>query len=305
MTATRSDSTEDPDVDRLYQLPLDQFVPARNELARERGRGQAPDIRALQKPNVLAWALNQLYWSKRETFERLVAAAARLRATQAQALLGKAADMRGAAASHREAIREALAQTNALLKAAGHAATPDATRELTGALEALPWKDGPGRLVRPPAASGFEALAGLPIAAEPQRKEKLRQAPAAQDSTQAKAQPGGGQVANAGRAAGEHAGRAAAERERKQAIKAAREAIASARRDEVPAAARLRDSERQLEAASRHEREARQALLEAERERFAAEKERRASAETLEAARRTTAEAVKRLAEFERGVTAR
>jgi hypothetical protein len=139
--AAFDDSAHDAEVDRLYQLPLDQFIKARTELAKRVGGSDGAAVKALPKPSVLAWALNQLYWSKRGTFDRLVAAAARLRATQADALLGRRADLRAAGDIHREAIREALRETAAILQAAGHAVTPDAIRELTGALEALPLED--------------------------------------------------------------------------------------------------------------------------------------------------------------------
>ncbi len=167
MASAHNVSSHAVEVDRLYQLPLDQFTGARNELAKQVGRADAPAVRALAKPNVLAWALNQLYWSKRETFDRLVAAAARLRGAQAQALMGKPSDMRSAGDQHREALRVALKEATRILEAAGHGVTPDAIRELTGALEALPWSEPAGRLTRPPAASGFGALAGLEVRATP------------------------------------------------------------------------------------------------------------------------------------------
>jgi hypothetical protein len=56
----------DDDVDRLYQLPLNEFTGARNELAKGAG-SRAPEIRKLAKPPVAAWAVNQLYWNDRKT----------------------------------------------------------------------------------------------------------------------------------------------------------------------------------------------------------------------------------------------
>jgi hypothetical protein len=267
------------EVDRLYQLPLDQFVEARNALSRRVGRGEAPAIRALPKPSVLAWALNQLFWSKREVFDRLVAAAARLRGTQAQALLGKAADLRGAGEHHREALRAALRAATAVLEEGGHAVTPDAVRELTGALEALPWKEPAGRLARPPAASGFDLLAGLPLAAPAERPpvpsvkppaEQARRAPARRDEA------------------------------RDAAVKAARAAAASAQRDEAAAASRLREAEKRLEAARQGERDARAALTQAEGQRAHAEAEHRAAAEAHDAAHRTAADAARSLDALDR-----
>ena len=57
------------DVDELYGLPLDEFVPARNALARElKGAGEpaeAAEVAALRKPSVAAWAVNQLVRTQR------------------------------------------------------------------------------------------------------------------------------------------------------------------------------------------------------------------------------------------------
>ena len=112
--AAFDDPAREAEVDRLYQLPLDQFISGRTDLAKRVGRSGGATVKALAKPSVLAWALNQLYWSKRDTFDRLVAAAARLRATQADALLGRRADLRAAGDTHRDAMREALRETGAI-----------------------------------------------------------------------------------------------------------------------------------------------------------------------------------------------
>ena len=64
----------DQEIDRLYQLPLDEFTPARNALARTAG-ADAARVRALSKPPIAAWAVNQLYWRNRKIWDALVAAA--------------------------------------------------------------------------------------------------------------------------------------------------------------------------------------------------------------------------------------
>jgi hypothetical protein len=61
------------EIDRLYQLPLGEFTPARNALAKELGKTDAR-IKNLQKPNVPAWAVNQLYWRERPLYDRLIKA---------------------------------------------------------------------------------------------------------------------------------------------------------------------------------------------------------------------------------------
>ena len=59
---------DDPEVARLYQLPLDSFTNERNALAKKLGQ---PAIKQLAKPSVPAWAVNQLFWRHRTEFDRL------------------------------------------------------------------------------------------------------------------------------------------------------------------------------------------------------------------------------------------
>src|SRR5215467_583167 len=61
----------DAEIDRLYQLPLDEFTAARNVLAKQAG-GEAGRVRALGKPSVPAWIVNQLYWRDRKVWDALV-----------------------------------------------------------------------------------------------------------------------------------------------------------------------------------------------------------------------------------------
>ena len=67
-----------PDIDSLYQLPFGEFTSARNELAKKSGKAGA-DIKALEKPSVPAWGVNQLYWRERRTYEKLIRASERVR----------------------------------------------------------------------------------------------------------------------------------------------------------------------------------------------------------------------------------
>ena len=52
------------DIDRLYALPREEFTPQRDELAkrlREEGdRDGAAAVKALRKPTIAAWAVNQV-----------------------------------------------------------------------------------------------------------------------------------------------------------------------------------------------------------------------------------------------------
>src|SRR5439155_7398313 len=60
---TPSSRAVDAEVEALYGLPLDEFTRARDALAKERTRAgdkaAAADVKALRKPSLTAWALNQ------------------------------------------------------------------------------------------------------------------------------------------------------------------------------------------------------------------------------------------------------
>src|SRR5678816_1545408 len=64
-------------VDGLFQLPLSDFIAARKALAarlKQLGHPtEAERVKVLAKPSTSAWAVNQLYWQHRETFDELIA----------------------------------------------------------------------------------------------------------------------------------------------------------------------------------------------------------------------------------------
>ena len=159
------------DFDGLFQLPLTEFTAARNALAarlKKAGRGDEADrVKALSKPTISAWVVNQLYWKYRDAFNRLTAAGEGLRRAQASQLSGKAADMRGPLAARRESISELSRLAGALLGNAGHNTTPDTLRRVATTLEALSTNSslsgGPqlGHLTEDVDPPGFESLAAL------------------------------------------------------------------------------------------------------------------------------------------------
>src|ERR1051325_726321 len=79
----------DERIDDLYKGPLGDFTASRNALAKTLTREEAGRIRALRKPTLVAWAVNQLYWRASKTYERLLDRGARLRKAQIAALSGK------------------------------------------------------------------------------------------------------------------------------------------------------------------------------------------------------------------------
>jgi hypothetical protein len=158
----------DDEVDALFRLPLAEFTEARNALAaqlKKSGRGdEAARVKALAKPSISAWAVNQLYWNHREAFDLLIALGERIHKAQKS---GKLADMREALDARREALTDLSDLAASLLRDAGHNPAPDTIHRITTTLEGISAyasrSDGPrpGRLTNDVDPPGFESLAGF------------------------------------------------------------------------------------------------------------------------------------------------
>lgn len=154
----------DSDIDRLYQGPLEGFIDARNALAKST---KVAAVKALVKPGLPAWAVNQLHWHHRPLIEKLVAAADAVRAEHQRTLAGERASIAGAEQAHREVLRDAVAAAKDVLTASGHAVTPATLDAVRDTLSALPAPEANGRLTKPLLPRGLDALAGLLLAARP------------------------------------------------------------------------------------------------------------------------------------------
>jgi hypothetical protein len=152
----------DDRIDQLYQLPLEEFTAARNTLAKETGEAA---IKKLEKPNLAAWTVNQLYWRERKIYDDVIKAADRMRAVYKQMLAGKNADVRGAEDIHQEALREAKQAAKRILEDGGHPNADAVMMPVAETLDALPGEDRPGRLTKPLRRMGFNVLEGVPISA--------------------------------------------------------------------------------------------------------------------------------------------
>jgi hypothetical protein len=161
----------DGEIDALFQLPLTEFTGARNALAtrlKKAGRAEEADrVKSIQKPPASAWTVNQLFWRQPKEIEALLAVGERFRKAQAAQLSGKNADLRTLLNERREVLADLMKRASDILRDAGHAASPDATRRVATTLEALAtWgrTDGApqaGRLTDDLDPPGFEALAAL------------------------------------------------------------------------------------------------------------------------------------------------
>lgn len=152
-------------IDQLYRLPLEEFTAARNALAKDAGP-QAAEIKKLEKPNLAAWTVNQLYWRERRIYHAVVNAANDMRAAYKQMLAGKAAGVRGAEAVHAAALVEAKQAARRILDQSGHASPEAVMMAVAETLDALPSEEPPGRLTKPLRRMGFNVLEGVPISAK-------------------------------------------------------------------------------------------------------------------------------------------
>ena len=126
----------EPEVDQLYALPPEEFTSARNELAkslRDGGHKEDADaVRALKKPSVGAWLLNQLARTRAKEVARLVDAGEKLRKVQAT---GKG-DLRAATQEERAAVAQLLEEARSMLEDSGRAPTEAALQPVRTTLAA-------------------------------------------------------------------------------------------------------------------------------------------------------------------------
>ena len=223
----------DDDLDRLYRLPPSEFIAERNALAKRAGdRGQ--EIRALPKPTLPVWAVNQLHWREPAVYQALVESSENLRATHRAVLEGRKGDVRAAGREHETALDAAI---KAALAIAGEDGTPpsDAAKQtIATTLRSLPAADSPGRLRQALTPGGFEMLAAFPAGG--------RVVPAAPTPAKPAAKPGKG-----GPQPKRKVDKAALLRAQKAAAAAERElskAEQEARREEFEAARAAREMEK-------------------------------------------------------------
>ena len=287
----------DSQIGALFQLPLDAFTGARNALAKESGQAS---VKQLAKPPVAAWAVNQLYWDRRDDYDTLVDAANEMRRTHKAVIEGKKGDLRAATREHDRAIEIALKSTLALMKERGQPVT-DATRQaILNTLRALPSEE-PGRLTRVLSPGGFEMLAGVaPVPREKVARDSKGAKETKRTKEDTKVEATRGKVAPASRAAEAKAAREAARQraERDAAERAVRDAEHEAKRMEFESARAAREvarAEKHLDAARAAVDQAREALETAERDATAAQRAMDAAVRTQESADRKARDANARL----------
>jgi hypothetical protein len=241
----------------LYGLPLEEFTPARNELAkrlrREGDREAAERVAGSKKATAASWAANQLARRRSRETRALIDAGERLR--KAQASLGGrdgARKLRDAADAEREAVDRLVSMAPDLASEWGTKLSPAALERLRETLHAAGDEETrellkAGRLTEDRRAVGL----GSALSAAPARPKRAAEPPAKRTDT-----------------------------ERRERIAALRKRLDGARRAQREAAGEVRAREREessarraLEAAERAAERARSGLAEAERKTEALEDE--------------------------------
>lgn len=165
------------DIDGLFALPSERFVPERDALAKRlRAAGDkegAAAVKALRRPTVPAWAVNQLAVRSPDRIRALQEAGAALRSVQADPGDGQA--LTAATNALRQQVRDLVEASREVLAGGGHAVDPnlERVRELLTSLGAWGTEPpvAPGRLVDTLPPPGLEfLLTARPSAPRPKPK---------------------------------------------------------------------------------------------------------------------------------------
>ena len=142
----------DEELERLYGVQLSEFTRARDGLARElRQAGEreaADEVKALPKPSLPAWAVNQLARKEPMQMRALTTAGERLRKAQAELLEGRGPDeLQAALQRQRDVVGALVESAKRILEEAGQAATENTLERVRGTLTAAAADQEGARLV--------------------------------------------------------------------------------------------------------------------------------------------------------------
>ena len=164
-----SKATFENDLDRLYQLPLSEFTPARDELVkrvREQGeRERAEEIKKLRKPTAAVWLVNQLARERQLDVQRLLKAGESLTNSQAKPAAATSRTFSEARRDEQRALEQLATGAREIAENAGigSSALGKATETLRAASLTAEGREllRRGRLTEELEPPGFEALTGL------------------------------------------------------------------------------------------------------------------------------------------------
>ena len=300
------------EIDRLYGLPLDEFVKARDELARALRRAdRRPDadrVKGLRKPTVGAWALNQAVRTRRDDLRELLDAGDALRAAQERLLAGgDRAELRQAGERERKLVSRLAEAAVAIGGEAGRSGGLEPRLRATLHAAALDERAraelAAGRFVRErePVALGALAVGEPEPARDPATRTRAR-AGAASRATRGRGRGGADEPAaklrgDRGEELAELQGRV---REARAEAEEAGSALADAEQDAASARERADAAAADRKDAVRAERAARKAVQDAERAEREARKAVQDADATKRAARKAAQQAQRALERVER-----
>ncbi|MPZ54352.1 MAG: hypothetical protein GEU79_16775 [Acidimicrobiia bacterium] len=161
----------------LYAEPLDQFTAARNDLAaqvkKDGDKEAAERVKALKKPSVSVWVVNQLVRTRELDLKRLLQAGERVEKAQKAMLAGKKAKFEDARNDQRVAVRAMRSAATEILPNISASVLERVARSLEAASSAEgrdQLKDG--LLTQDLEPPGFEILAGLGAAPSKPKTDK-------------------------------------------------------------------------------------------------------------------------------------
>jgi hypothetical protein len=277
----------------LYGLPLEEFTPARDALAKElkaAGRkDEAAEVKSLRKPSVAAWALNLAARQHPDAVESLRAAGAELREAQEEAMSGDASGLRDAGRGVAAEVDRVVALAADVLRAAGRPASAAQQEKIVATLRTAAVDDEAGDalargvLVDELESTGFSLLgAGAGAFAAPSRSDRKEASAKAPADGDRKPLPGAERASK----------KPKANKEALEAVEAARRELRRCDAEADSAATRARRKAERAETAAKRAAEAQR---EAEEARVEAEE----AAGEAEAARRAANEAADRLSAAE------
>jgi hypothetical protein len=303
--------------DALFGLAPEEFVAARDDLARRLKREGDPEaaarVKALRRPPLSAWAVNQLARDRGRELEPLLAAGERLRSAHQGALAGgDAAELRAAARAEREAVAGLVEAALERLREAGHPTTDTTRDRIAATLHAAAASPAAadlvrnGRLTADLDPSGFGTAPDADDGGEPVvggRAARRRGAGTGPGRAGGRAAPAGRGTARGrrGAAAAKDGDKAAATEDDLAAARARRTAAVAAR-DEARRRARLAADQAVL--ATRQAERLGRLADQAEREAARARTTAAAAIEAASAARERAAKAARELRDAEDRVPA-
>jgi hypothetical protein len=273
------------DVDDLYGLTLERFVPERTALTKqlraEGRRDEAADVAALRKPSVAAWAVNQLVRTQGKAINELLAAGEALREAQSAVLAGRAdaRSLRAGSDRERAAVDTLVESARGLLTAGGHELSPATMERVSETLHAAALDDeaqelvAAGRLERELRHAGLGAGLGDAPPATPRRS-------ATKKPSRTGRKPGAKETREPDPADGREQAR-----ERERARKAAQAAERQARREQDRAERALKTARQRHERAVTAHRQATEELERADAALAEAQEAADAAADAHETAR--------------------